>query len=99
MEDHELSQAIIAFLGGGKSAFPKHDDEAVMASAKGSDPSDLVRRVREITGECLGVPVDWSTHNLTQGGDVAREAMALLHPELTAGALDELRWMFTYNWR
>lgn len=70
-----------------------------MASAQGADPSDLVRRVREITGECLSVPVDWSRHNLSQGGDVAREAMALLHPELTAGALDELRWMFTYNWR
>ncbi|MFJ2368791.1 hypothetical protein [Microbacterium sp. NPDC087665] len=99
MEDRELSQAIIAFLGSGRTAWPASDESAVVACAVETDPTVLLGRVRAIIGECLSVPVDGSGISLTEGGDLARKAMALRHPELTVEALDELRWMFTYNWK
>lgn len=99
MEDRELSQAIISFLGAGRTAWPASDEAAVIACAERTDPQVLVGRVRAIIGECLSVPLDWSGISLFEGGDLARRAMALRHPELTAEALDELRWMFTYNWK
>ncbi len=99
MEDRELSRAIVAFLGAGRSALPASDEAAVVAIAVETAPTVLLGRVRAIVGECLSVPVEWSGISLGEGGDLARRAMSRRHPELTAEALDELRWMFTYNWR
>ncbi len=99
MEDRELSQAIVAFLGDGRTAVPANDEAAVVACAGETDPTVLLGKVRAIVGECLSVPIEWSGISLGEGGDLARRAMSRRHPELTAEALDELRWMFTYNWR
>lgn len=99
MEDRQLSEAIIAFLGRGKSPFPQSHDDAVVAAVGAADAHLLLARVRTITEECMAVEVDWSRHSLVEGAEEARQAMAIRHPELSPDALDSLRWMFTYNWR
>ena len=82
--------------------YPRKGDEiaveAVSALA-GDDPETLIARVREIEAETMAVEVDWSTRTLSEGGRVARAAMAERHPELSEAALDALYWAFTYNWR
>lgn len=99
MEDHELNQAIIAFLGGGRSAFPTHDGAAVIAAASATDARALLDRLRRVTDECMAIHIDWASHTLVEGGEEARQTMACRHPELSPQALDALKWMFTYNWR
>lgn len=103
VEDRELSQAVIAYLGKGRSPFPRTDDEAVLAFVAEADPeadgAAMLEQVRALVEECLGIVIDWNTHDLSQGGDEAKREMAARHPELSEDALVALRWMFTYNWR
>lgn len=99
MEDHELSDAIVAYLGKGRSAFPRTDEDAARAVAVDSDPAALLQRVQHIVAECMAVTIDWSSHTLVEGGREAQQVVAENHPELTQPALDALFWMFTYSWR
>lgn len=101
LEDRELSQAILEYVGKGRSAFPRSDDDAVVkfAADTGAEPAVLLAQVVEIASECLAVTIDWSTHTLSEGGDEAERVMAERHPELGRDALKALRWAFTYNWR
>lgn len=99
MEDRVLSRAIILYLAKGRSPFPKSDDAAVIAAAHPVDAPALLDRVRRITDECMAIDIDWASHSLVEGGEEARQTMAIRHPELSPEALDALRWMFTYNWR
>lgn len=101
MEDQALSQAIIAYLGKGRSAFPVSDPDAVLALAADTngDSDALLSSVRALVEECMAVKIDWSNSTLSEGGDEAARVMATRHPELTAEAINALRWSFTYNWR
>ena len=99
MEDQQLSQAIIAYLGKGRSSFPRTDEEAVLALESETESSALLEKVLAAVAEMMSIEIDWSTHTLPEGGDEAARVMAKRHPELTEEALVALRWMFTYNWR
>lgn len=99
VEDRVLSEAVIAYLGKGRSPFPRTDDEAVLTSVPDADAAAVLEKVHALAEECLSIRIDWSTHDLSQGGDEAKREMAARHPELSDDALVALRWAFTYNWR
>ncbi|MGB3437376.1 MAG: hypothetical protein WBA97_01380 [Actinophytocola sp.] len=99
VEDRELSQAIVTYIGKGRSAFPLRDEDAVAASSAGADPSALLAKVRAIVSECMSLEVDWSAHSLVEGGREAERFMAARHPDLGRDALDALSWTFMYDWR
>ena len=97
--DRELNRALVAYLGKGRSSFPRTDEAAVLAVARGDDGAELQARVRVIVSELMAIEIDWSVHTLADGGRRAERIMASRHPELDDDALGALRWMFTYNWR
>lgn len=97
--DARVSQAIVEYLGKGRSPFPRADDGAVVAFAAGADPEALLARVKALVAEMNAIEVDWSTMGLSAGGRQAQRTIAERHPELGQDALDALYWMFTYNWR
>lgn len=97
--DEGLSEAVIAYLGKGRSSFPRTDEDAVATLAGAVGRPDLLATVKALVAECLAVPVDWTTRSLSEGGREAQAVMAERHPELSAAALEALYWMFTYNWR
>lgn len=101
MEHQVQSQAIIAYLGKGRSAFPRSDADAVLAVATetGVDAHELLASVRAVVDECMAIKIDWSNNTLSDGGDEAKRVLATSHPELSDEALTALRWTFTYNWR
>ncbi|MFE6735851.1 hypothetical protein [Microbacterium sp. NPDC057650] len=101
MEDQALDEAIVAYLGKGRSSFPRSDEEAVgpVASAHGIDEAVLLNRVRAVVDELMALTIDWPAKSLSEGGREAQQIIAVRHPELGPDALDALRWMFTYNWR
>ncbi|WP_417554829.1 hypothetical protein [Microbacterium sp.] len=101
VEDRGLSDAIIAYLGKGRSAFPRSDEAAVaeLAGATGVDGAELLARVRSAVDEMMSIQIDWSANTLSQGGREAQRVMAERHAELGQDALEALYWMFTYNWR
>lgn len=98
-EDRELSQAIVAYVGKGRSPFPRTDADAAAEAAAGADPAALVARVRAILDEMMSIKVDGETKTLSEGGREAQRVIAAHHPELDAGALEALYWTLTYNWR
>ena len=97
--DEELSEAVVAYLGKGRSSFPRTDEDAVAPLAESAGRPELLATVKALVGECLAVQVDWSTRSLSEGGREAQAVMAERHPELSAAALEALYSMFTYNWR
>ncbi len=98
-DDHELSAALVAYLQRGRAASPQADIEAVRAVATGTDPEQLVARVRAVVSESLDVPVDRARRSLGDAGRAAAAEMARRHPELDPAALDALAWNFTFVWR
>ncbi|WP_157536162.1 hypothetical protein [Microbacterium sp. Root166] len=101
MEEQELSRALIAYLGRGRSAFPMSDADAAaeVAADAHADPEALLAGVLAVVAECMAIEIDWSNATLSEAGDEAEQVMATRHPELSAAALGALRWCFTYNWR
>ena len=101
VNDQTLERAVLAYLGKGRSAFPRHDEDAVhdVAAEADVDPDALVGTVVSLTEECLAIKIDWSNTTLSEGGDEVERVMRARHPELGAAAVDALRWAFTYNWR
>ncbi|MGO1646895.1 hypothetical protein [Agrococcus casei] len=97
--DHQLSQAIVEYLGRGRSSFPISDEAAVATVAGDDDPAVLLAKVRAVVAECLSVNVDWTTLTLERGGWEAERVMRARHPELSRYAVGTLGWAFTYNWR
>lgn len=97
--NESLSDAVIAYLAKGRSPFPRADADAVAPDAAPETREALVAEVTAIVDECLGVPVDWSTMSLQEGGRHAQATVAERHPELSPEALEALYWAFTYNWR
>ncbi len=97
--DEGLSEAVIAYLGKGRSSFPRTDEDAVATLAGAVGRPDLLATVKALVAGCLAVPVDWTTRSLSEGGREAQAVMAERHPELSAAALEALYWTFTYNWR
>lgn len=100
--DHQIrSQAIIAYLGKGRSAFPRSDADAVLtlATDTGLDANELLASVRAVVDECMAIKVNWSNNTLPEGGDDVKRVLATRHLELSDDALAALRWAFTYNWR
>lgn len=97
--DEQLSRAVVAYLGKGRSAFPRTDAGAVAPDAPATERDALLARVRNVVDECLAIEVDWHDRSLAAAGQVARDTMARRHPGLSPDALDALRWLFTYTWR
>lgn len=102
MNDEVLNHAIVAYLGkAGSAAYPGKDEVAVIAVATetGSNPVELLAKVRAVDTEFQEIKVDWNSLNLEEGGDEAKRVMATRHPLLDEDALDALRWKFTYDLR
>ena len=99
VEDRKLTEALVAYLGKGRSSFPRADDDAVAALAGGEHPSALLAHVRAITEEMRSMETDWATATLSEGGRAAQQVIAARHPELGHEALEALYWMFTYDRR
>lgn len=94
-----LSEAVVAYLGKGRSPFPRADEDAVAVDADPETRAALIESARSLVEECLAIAVDWSTSTLPEGGRQAQATMAERHPELSPAALEALYWSFTYNWR
>ncbi|MFP7835050.1 hypothetical protein [Marisediminicola sp. LYQ134] len=99
VEDRDLTRAIVAYLGKGRSPFPRTDEDAVRALAVGEDAAVLLTRGRAVTDEMMSIKIDWATKTLSEGGREAQEVLVARRPELGQDALEALYWMFTYKWR
>lgn len=99
VEDRDLTHAIVAYLGKGRSPFPGTDEDAVAALVDGEDSAGLLTRVRGVTDEMKSIKIDWADKSLSEGGRATQQILAARHPELGSEALEALYWMFTYDWR
>lgn len=97
VKKQQLNHALVAYLGWGRSSFPRHDEAAAKEFMAASEEEELLAQVKSIVAGCVSVEIDWSTHTLSEAGDEVRRVMAARYPELNDDALDALRWEFTYS--
>ena len=97
--DGEVSAALVAYLGRGRSAAPLRDAEACRSSAAHSDPDDLLARVVAIVDDTTSTTSNWTDLSLAEGGRLAEGHTAARYPDLSDTAVAALAWSFTYDWR
>jgi hypothetical protein len=93
--DEPLSEAVVLYFGGGTSAWPLRQTDAVQAAFG----APMLERVIALQHEVMAPTPDWSSVEYLEAGRQARERMANAHPELTDVALDALQWEFFYAWK
>lgn len=86
LED-ELSAALLAFLGRGRSAAPVRDTEACRSSAVDSNPDELLARVVAVVEDAATTPIDWTDTSLPEGGRPVAERVAARQPQLSDDAV------------
>lgn len=95
-EINTLCLAIVAYLGFGESAFPRHDRDKVIEIFG----HELLENVLSILGEVDRLEVDWSAGlSLADAGKLVRGEMEQRHPEFSDLALDAIAWKYTFDWR
>ena len=97
--DHELSEAIISYLGYGVSAWPGHHRDRLVQRLGTLRARELQLRLEAIFAHLAAIQVDWTANDLASAGRVARDAMRARHPELSEDALHALEWKFTFDSR
>ena len=94
-----LSQAVVLYLGFGKSNVPLRDETSVVQKWGIPAGTDLVERVRVVADHANQLKIDWSMTDLPGAERVVHEAMSRRYPELSNEALDAIAWKFTFDWR
>ncbi len=61
--------------------------------------AELELRVRTLWEEIGRIEVDWSTHTLVAGGELAATEMRARHPDLSPAAIKTLTNRFAFEWR
>lgn len=97
--DDELSAALLAFLGRGRSAAPLRDAEGCRSSAVDSKPDELLARVVAVVEDAATTTIDWTDISLAEGGRLVAERVAARYPDLSDDAVAALVWSFTCDWR
>lgn len=90
------SKAVITYLWGDESPYPRADPAAVVEIFGTSEGPLLVEYVEAVLADGREVPIDWSCHTLDSMSHVYAAAISERHPELSDDAIESLRVAFTY---
>ncbi|RKR76389.1 hypothetical protein [Frondihabitans australicus] len=95
LSESELSGAVIAYLGRGKSAVP-----SLLWRAEDGRFSDAAKREAEDSVRILdAIPTDWNREDWAEADVRVRTVMLSAKPNLDDRALDALLWKFDYDWK
>lgn len=94
-----VSEAIVAYLGWGRSPFPLADKEAILSSTPCGEGEAVADEVAALVVDFMSHEPDWGNASLVEAADNAKEEFRIAHPEVSQEALDALVWKFTYEWR
>lgn len=97
--DEVLSEAVCLYLGVGTASYPQRDERAVGASLGPLVASDTVAKITELLHEVDAFPVVWDRTTELEAVDEMARSMARRHPELSAAAIEALKWQFTWIWK
>ncbi|WP_157250882.1 hypothetical protein [Nonomuraea typhae] len=94
-----ISLALVAYLTGGPSPWPRKDPAALAAAVGADEAADLLPALDALAEEMLTIPVSWENQTLESGTAQAKDEMGARHPDLTDDALKALGSYFSYNWK
>jgi hypothetical protein len=99
IDAEQLSLAIVAYFGYGTDMIPRDNSHRLVEMFGNEQAQILERIVLSLRDEIFGISVDWKTHTLAQGSDLAILEMKRRHPELSNDAIAALGWFFAWAWR
>jgi hypothetical protein len=99
VDSDDLSRAVLLYLGYGRASSPQRDVRRLVAEFGEHKGAAITSRVAAVLAELAGIDVDWATHSLVSGGELARSTMHARYPELAEAALNALAWKFMFDWR
>ena len=93
----DISEAVVIFIGFGRSPFPVEDRAALSKRFGLSEAAELERLVISIVKEMHRINIDWSIYSLDTAAAKVRSEMRLKYPNLSDNAILALVWKFTYE--
>jgi hypothetical protein len=94
--DEDLSRAVVAYLRGSGSGWPRESPEAVVKALGVEAAKHLVPRVQQLAREAVYWPVDWQQHDDVSAMRAVEHEIAEQYPQLDADAVSALGWHFSY---
>jgi predicted Ser/Thr protein kinase len=98
MSNAVLSHAVVIYTGRGISPFPVRSIERLAEHFVSLQAAELAPVVAGLDEEFYEVEPA-SGESLNAAADRAAAVFTSHHPELTAEAIDALRWCYTYDWK
>jgi hypothetical protein len=99
IDPHQLNQAVIHFLGYGKTPYPDESPARLLHEFGAELAPQLQCEIAILLKDLNELRPDWSIHSLVTAGFWAREEIQRRHPYLEPKALDALVWLFTWWWK
>lgn len=96
---HQLSEAVVVWIGWGTSSWPVRDDARVLDTFGHDTALDLLPTLRRIEAEFYESDAKYTVRDLTEMGEVAAERFRIAHPEISDDALRALSWAYTYDFK
>ena len=97
-DSERKSRAVSVFLGRGLHGWPGEYPERLVEEFGEDQGLDLLLYVQTLLDELWAVPLDWTNEpDLWKRTDRIVATVAANHPELSAEALDTLRWHYSYQ--
>ena len=91
----ELSDAIVFFVGRGRSASPCLN----WNGAAGRFPAETRKTAESIVAYLDTIPTAWSVEPLDTAGARVSADLRSMYPDLRVDAIDALVWKFDYDWK
>ena len=95
----DLSDAVVLYLGRGRSPIPVHDADALNARYGHERASLLEARIVVLLQEVHSIQVDWASETMNQASERARLHVRGEHPGWSEEAVEALGWEFDWSWR
>ncbi len=95
----DKSDAVLLYLMVGRNSFPTQDPDAVIAKYGQLRGREVTSFVEALIREIMTAKVDWASHSIESGAELAMSEMEAKHPDLSDDAIKALGWQFSFSWR
>ena len=97
MIDDDLSEAVVVFIGKGRTRTPLPDKLRLAREMGDKRAALLLPQVRAIIAEMGEIKIDWTRMDLNAATDRGIALIRDLHPELSDAALDAVDWLYSWS--
>ena len=99
MADSTLTRAVVIWTGWGRTSWPDRDDEKLISEFGRDVGLDLLQAVRRLEHDFYSSDARFTVVGLALMGERAADEFRARHPEVGEGAVQALKWCYTYDFK